>query len=181
MRTLFLRAYEGSFEVHAEHRGTVFSTLPAFDSRQHTVVDGIRRGDQRRTERGDPVGEHALGHGGHPFLGPVDVVREVDAESTCPKHTNNQSGGCVATWGWGVRAIDLQVDEAGCDDGTFAVDLKVGRDLLVEEEALGILDAAVAHPQVVFDEGVVPQQSAVDELHQWRTHPHRFCRTTLRN
>jgi hypothetical protein len=164
MRTLFIRANKGPFKVHAEHRRAVFSTLPAFDFGQHVMVNCVGRGDQRGAEGGDTVREDTLGHGGHPFLRPVDVVREVDAESTCPKTeaTNQRAqSGLVG----GARAIYLQVNEARSDDGTFAVDLQVGRNLFVEEEALGILDAPIAHPQIVFDEGVVPQQSAVDELY----------------
>lgn len=85
MRTLFLRANKGSFEVDAEHRRSMFSSLSALNFRQHVVVDGFGRGDQRGAEGRDPVGEDTLGHGGHPFLQPVDVgVRKVDAESTCP-------------------------------------------------------------------------------------------------
>lgn len=85
MRTLFFRAYKGSFKVYAEHRRPVFSALPAFDFRQHIVVDGVGRGDQRGAEGSDTVGKDTLGHGGHPFLRPVDVMREVNAETTCPK------------------------------------------------------------------------------------------------
>lgn len=60
--------------------------------------------------------------------------------------------------------IYLNVDESWRNDGSFAVNLLIGSDFLIEKYWLWINNFPVADPQVVHDQLMVPNQTAIHEL-----------------
>lgn len=60
--------------------------------------------------------------------------------------------------------IYLNVDESWRNDGSFAVNLLIGNDFLIEKYWLWIDNFPVADPQVLHDQLMVPDQTAIHEL-----------------
>lgn len=82
MGALLLDPNERTLHMAAQHRCPVGAARLLRNVRQDGVIGFRRRRDQRRTERGDSVGQDALGHRRHSVRNVRRVVREVEAEAT---------------------------------------------------------------------------------------------------
>lgn len=70
-----------------------------------------------------------------------------------------------------ARTIDLEIDIPGGNNCSFAVNLDICSGSLNEENGFWVHDNRISNPQVFLKQLVISQDTAVLELHQWRTSP----------
>lgn len=180
MGSFFIAVDERTLHMTSKNRGPMLTTSFFGNFRQHRMICAGRWCDQRWAERCNAMSEKVLWYLLNALLDCSHIIGKIDTVTTCSltriikpvmlygyrtlSITKHKIKNIVfETWRRccnikfifrfvTLLTIDLQINEARCNDGPVAIYLRVCLFLFIEEDLFRIYNLSCADPEIIHDQ-----------------------------